>query len=129
MNKKQYENSLVLLSVLEEWRDSNRHVTQLDRWLQPCGTMGCVGGDTYLKLAKGMDIKPTSVDVGQWFNNFQRVFGFSSKFNVRYGFILPTWLPSYITSYCYNVFGQACQGSIEIRIKYVKKQLKKYKGS
>lgn len=89
MNKEQYENTLVLKSVIEDKIAKNEPPELLNKYFQPCGTYGCILGDTFLRLHPELpkfvvnDNGLPADDVsyyrfGEWINDSDLIFGFDT---------------------------------------------------
>lgn len=112
MNKEQYENTLVLKSVIEDKIAKDEAEFVLNEWFQPCGTYGCVAGDTFLKMFNLKDIYSSD-----W-NTFSD-FSTNSDFKDRFGFSM--------IAGDLNVFGTRIDGTLEERLDYINFKLSFYK--
>ena len=116
MNKSQYENTKIIEKVLINKIAKNEPEHILDSWVQPCGTHGCVAGDSAIEMLNVNLATPTMIEgFCQTLNdNFYNFFGFNSVTRIK--------------SRRLDVFGSSGEGTLQERLDYVQTQLKQYEG-
>ena len=91
--------------------DKNEPAHVLDTWCQPCGTYGCIGGDTFIAIYPEYigDYDAIGYGANRLSLNFEHIFGFSSQFEAE-------------GNTC-DVFGDSDAGTLQQRLDYVESQL------
>ena len=120
LTKEQRVNGKILRAVFKDKIAKNEYPSVLDFYFQPCGTYGCVAGDTYI----AMGLMPNGAEMSNcglfldddlddnfldWVNDFENIFGFSEEFED-------------CGNFC-SVFGDSFSGTLEQRLAYVDRQL------
>jgi hypothetical protein len=126
MNTEQRRNTKILIQVLEDMIEENLGERVLDSWLQPCGSHGCVAGNTALKLGvlgvfrteEGGSKEQDAVEV--FANDFYNHFGFLSGVNEVDAVDADEYLQGLLQL---DVFGVSGQGTLQERLDYVTTQL------
>ena len=121
MNNEQKQNTLILKKVLEDKIAKKEDPLILDSWIQPCGTFGCVAGDTYISIF-GMDsgskyfLSDLMFNISSMATNYFEVFGID-----RFFIYQDDLDPEYIQQL--DVFGTSVSGTLQQRLDYVNEQL------
>ena len=111
MTPQQREKAMIMHSAIKAKIDKNEPLCVLNSWVQPCGTYGCVGGDTFIAMNSDFvgDIDAIAYGSESLAFNFEDTFGFSGRFEVD--------------GRTFHVFGARDSGTLQQRLDYVESQL------
>ena len=123
LTKQQRSNAEILRDVINAKIAKNENPDILDFHFQPCGTYGCVAGDTYISMGlmpKGAEMSSCGLFLDDdlddnfldWVNDFENIFGFEECFKD-------------CGDFC-SVFVDSYSGTLKQRLTYVKSQLSEH---
>ena len=102
---------MIVRDVIEAKKAKNEPPSVLNSWVQPCGTYGCVGGDTFIAMYPEYtgDYDGIGYGANRLSLNFEHIFGFSPWFNDD--------------GKLSHVFGASDDATLQQRLDYVESQL------